>query len=72
MEPGLPGNRLNDGAVDARGRLWFGSMDDGEAAASGRLYCLDGGDLRVMDEGYVITNGPAFSRTAAPSITPTR
>jgi D-xylonolactonase len=61
VEPDLPGNRLNDGAVDARGRLWFGSMDDGEVAATGRLYCLDGSALRTMDDGYVITNGPAFS-----------
>ena len=61
VEPDRPGNRLNDGAVDANGRLWFGSMDDGEADASGRLYCLSGNDLKVMDEGYIITNGPAFS-----------
>ena len=31
VEPERPGNRLNDGAVDARGRLWFGSMDDSES-----------------------------------------
>jgi D-xylonolactonase len=61
VEPQSPGNRLNDGAVDAKGRLWFGSMDDGEGAASGRLYRLDAGGLAVMDSGYVITNGPAFS-----------
>ena len=61
VEPDLPGNRLNDGAVDARGRLWFGSMDDGERAATGRLYRLEKSALAVMDEGYVITNGPAFS-----------
>ncbi|MFO1246704.1 MAG: SMP-30/gluconolactonase/LRE family protein [Alphaproteobacteria bacterium] len=61
VEPDLPGNRLNDGAVDADGRLWFGSMDDGEAQPSGKLFCLDRGKLSVMDTGYVITNGPAFS-----------
>jgi sugar lactone lactonase YvrE len=61
VEPGLPDNRLNDGAVDARGRLWFGSMDDDEARPSGQLYCFDRGKLAVMDSGYVITNGPAFS-----------
>lgn len=61
VEPQLPDNRLNDGAVDARGRLWFGSMDDGEGAASGKLYRLDAGGLAAMDSGYVITNGPAFS-----------
>lgn len=61
VEPDLPGNRLNDGAVDAQGRLWFGSMDDSETAPTGRLYCLEGRALTVRDSGYVITNGPAFS-----------
>lgn len=61
VEPDRPGNRLNDGAVDAAGRLWFGSMDDGETAATGSLYCLEGDRLTVRDSGYVITNGPAFS-----------
>lgn len=61
VEADLPGNRLNDGAVDAQGRLWFGSMDDEERAATGRLYRLESSRLTVMDEGYVITNGPAFS-----------
>ena len=61
VEPDRPGNRLNDGAVDAGGRLWFGSMDDAEEKATGRLYRLDRGGLAVMDSDYVITNGPAFS-----------
>ena len=30
VEAHLPGNRLNDGFVDASGHLWFGSMDDAE------------------------------------------
>ncbi|MGK6321452.1 SMP-30/gluconolactonase/LRE family protein [Sphingomonas sp. DT-51] len=64
-EPDLPGNRLNDAATDSRGRLWFGSMDDAEAAATGRLYrhadgaCVDSGVAPV-----VITNGPAISADA--------
>ncbi|HEY1961854.1 MAG TPA: SMP-30/gluconolactonase/LRE family protein [Rhizomicrobium sp.] len=61
VEPQRPGNRLNDGAVDPRGRLWFGSMDDAEAEATGCLYRLDSSGPRVMDTGYVITNGPTFS-----------
>ena len=65
VEPQAPGNRLNDATVDARGGLWFGSMDDAEVAATGKLYRLDDGGLRVMDEGYVITNGPAFSPDGA-------
>ena len=55
------GNRLNDGAVDPKGQLWFGSMDDAEMDASGVLYRLDSGGPKAMDDGYVITNGPAFS-----------
>jgi sugar lactone lactonase YvrE len=62
VEPDRPGNRLNDGAVDAEGRLWFGSMDDGEVEPTGRLYRLEPGSAPApQDDGYVITNGPAFS-----------
>jgi xylono-1,5-lactonase len=61
VEADRPGNRLNDGAVDAGGRLWFGSMDDAEENPTGRLYRLDRGGLAIMDSDYVITNGPAFS-----------
>ena len=61
VEPHLPGNRLNDGAVDAAGRLWFGSMDDAETARRGALYCLARGKLTLADPDYLITNGPTFS-----------
>ncbi|MEX3686636.1 SMP-30/gluconolactonase/LRE family protein [Paraburkholderia sp. BR14263] len=62
VEPHLPGNRLNDGFADARGRLWFGSMDDAEQAPSGTLYRVDAGAVvSTQDSGYVITNGPAMS-----------
>jgi D-xylonolactonase len=62
VEPDRPGNRLNDGAVDALGRLWFGSMDDAEVEPTGRLYRLEpGAKPESHDAGYVITNGPAFS-----------
>ncbi len=60
--PGEPGgNRLNDGAVDPLGRLWFGSMDDAIEAATGRLYRLDPDGPSAVDAGYVVTNGPSFS-----------
>jgi xylono-1,5-lactonase len=62
VEPQLPGNRLNDGAVGPDGALWFGSMDDGEEALSGALYRMAPGAAPVsLDKGYCITNGPAFS-----------
>jgi sugar lactone lactonase YvrE len=61
VEPQTPGNRLNDGAVDAAGRLWFGSMDDAETAQRGALYCFARGKLILADPDYLITNGPTFS-----------
>ena len=56
--------RLNDAKADARGRLWFGTMNNqDEQQPVGRLYRLDAdGTLHVVDEGYHVTNGPTFSR----------
>lgn len=58
----LPANRLNDAAIDARGRIFFGTMDNDEASASGRVYVLDQG---VVHETPItpteITNGPAIA-----------
>lgn len=66
VEPALPGNRLNDGYIDAHGRLWFGSMDDGESLPSGSLYSIEAGAAAVAhDPGYIITNGPATSPDGA-------
>lgn len=61
VDGGHPANRLNDGYVDAAGRLWFGTMDNDERAPTGSLYRFAGNRLRRMDAGYVITNGPAMS-----------
>lgn len=61
-EPAWPGNRLNDATTDPAGRLWFGSMDDSEAALTGRFYVYDADDLRDCGLPPVaITNGPALS-----------
>jgi len=60
------GNRLNDAATDGAGRIWFGTMDDGESAASGRLFRFAGGS--VADSGLdpvCITNGPAIHGPSA-------
>lgn len=61
VEPDKPGNRLNDGAVDPLGRLWFGSMDNGEKDPTGCLYRLDKAGPKAMDCKIPITNGPTFS-----------
>jgi len=61
-ETDMPGNRFNDGKLDAQGRYWAGSMDDSEKLDSGILYRLDGDlSLHKIDDHYIITNGPAFS-----------
>jgi sugar lactone lactonase YvrE len=61
-EEHLPDNRFNDGKVDREGRFWAGSMDDLERQATGTLYRIDP-DLSwtAFDDGYRVTNGPAFS-----------
>ena len=54
--------RLNDAKADAAGRLWFGSMHVDEVEPVGRFYrWVHGSAPAVVDEGYVVTNGPAFS-----------
>lgn len=61
-EPDRPLNRLNDAKTDAAGYIWCGSKDDTDQSASGALYRLDP-DLTWSrrDDGYRVTNGPAFS-----------
>ncbi len=62
VELDKPDNRINDGAVDPSGRLWFGTMDNGERQKSGAFYRFEAG--RVIDTGLAgiaITNGPAIS-----------
>jgi sugar lactone lactonase YvrE len=61
-EQGLPHNRYNDGKMGPDGRYWAGTMHEAEMDATGTLYAFrpDGG-WSVLDRGYVIANGPAFS-----------
>lgn len=66
VEADLARNRFNDGFADANGALWFGSMDNNEELPTGSLYRLDAqGELLALDNGYVITNGPAMSPDGA-------
>ena len=53
-------NRTNDATVDPHGTLWFGTMDDGQHAATGRVYRFDG-VLNEVGGACAITNGPAVS-----------
>lgn len=61
-EPELPGNRLNDATVAPDGTVWFGTMDDGEQAATGRVHRFDGTRVTTTAlPAVTITNGPAVS-----------
>lgn len=54
--------RLNDGKVDAKGRLWTGTMDTKWKEKVGAFYRIDA-DLSVtrVDGPYLCANGPTFS-----------
>ena len=66
-----PGNRGNDGAADAAGRFWFGTMQQNIGKAgedlditqnSGALYCVEkNGTSRLMIENFGVSNGPCWS-----------
>ncbi|GAA6142075.1 SMP-30/gluconolactonase/LRE family protein [Hydrogenophaga sp. 5NK40-0174] len=60
-ETGRTGNRFNDGACDAKGRFWVGSMDFDCQKATGALYRVtpDGQSARLED-GFPVTNGPVW------------
>jgi len=55
-----PGNRFNDGKVDAAGRFWAGTMHDDEQLHCGRLYRLAGRDITCVRSGIAVPNGPCF------------
>lgn len=58
-----PGMRLNDGAVDASGRFWVGSMHSvKQDEPHGSLYRFDAdGSLHTMDTGITVSNGLGWS-----------
>ena len=61
-----PRVRLNDARVDPRGRLWAGSMDEGERSddgfPAGHLFRVDGrGSASTIVEGVATSNGLAFA-----------
>jgi D-xylonolactonase len=61
-EPQLPNSQFNDGKVDPNGGLWAGTLDRECADPVGSLYRVRK-DLswKAVDDGYLCTNGPAFS-----------
>ena len=59
--PHGPGLRSNDGACDAAGRFWIGTMDLDETPGAGALYRYDGRLERVLDE-VTLSNGIGWTR----------
>lgn len=55
-------SRMNDGACDAAGRFWAGSMAYDEKPGAGSLYRTDhDGSVHQVLDGFTIVNGPTFS-----------
>jgi sugar lactone lactonase YvrE len=64
--PNDPEQRLNDAKADRFGRIWYGSISViDESKPVGRLARLNFTDnqLEIIDEGYEVTNGPAFNKS---------
>lgn len=53
-------NRSNDGACDALGRLWVGTMNVNARLGAGNLYCYNG-KLTKKIEGTSVSNGICWS-----------
>ena len=59
--PHGPALRSNDGACDAAGRFWIGTMGLDETPGAGALYRYDGRLERVLDE-VTLSNGIGWTR----------
>lgn len=58
VEAELEHTRLNDGKCDPSGRLWVGTLDLPETAASGSLYRVDpDASVTKLYEGVTVSNG---------------
>ena len=56
------GTCFNDGKVAPDGALWLGISDIEERAPTGSLHRIGACGVECIDRGFVIANGPAFSR----------
>ena len=63
IERDKPENRANDVKVDARGRVWVGTMAYDKRPRSAALYRVDGDRVTRVVEGLTISNGPAFDES---------
>ena len=55
--------RTNDGKLDPRGRLWFGTMDLGERHPIAELFLLEGDQVVAVEDGVILSNGLGWSPT---------
>ena len=62
---GIAEHRFNDGGADPAGRFWAGTMHASGRRASGRVFCLEGGDARAVFGGFFVPNGFAWSPDGA-------
>ena len=63
VERDKPENRANDVKVDARGRVWVGTMAYDKRPRNAALYRVDGDKVTRVVEGLTISNGPAFDES---------
>jgi sugar lactone lactonase YvrE len=54
-------HRFNDGRVDPRGRYFTGTLDETKAAGDAGLYRYDKRGLKKVMDGFMTSNGQAFS-----------
>lgn len=57
VEIGKTGNRMNEGKVDGRGRLWFGSMSYTREPEASALYRLDERGVQTIADRITLSNG---------------
>jgi D-xylonolactonase len=53
--------RFNDGTIDSKERIWCCTMDMRGKQPFGKYFCYDDAlNKKIVDEGYIIANGPAL------------
>ena len=58
IEKEITNNRTNDGACDAQGRIWIGTMDRQCSTGKGSLYCIDASlNIEKKLNGISVSNG---------------
>lgn len=54
--------RFNDGTIDSKERIWCCTMNMQGKQPLGKYFCYDNAlNKKIVDEGYIIANGPALN-----------